>query len=188
MARMRSGSCLDATAEHAEGRAHEDTQQDEDDQQKRDAEDVGRMPVEIEFEAAEQRVGGDTGQPVAAAGPGRCLVGEFVEEVDQRDRQHELRQSVGSQDDDAADQAGNRSAHDAGKRHQQRIIDAVMRRGNAGGIGAGAEEGCMAERRHTAIAGDEIERQNQKRNGDDAGQEREIVGKQEIAGIARQRR
>ena len=36
--------------------------------------------------------------------------------------------------------------------------------GNARRVGAGAEQGRMAERRDAAIAGDQIERQNQKRH------------------------
>ena len=37
----------------------------------------------------------------------------------ERDRQHQLRQAVRAQDDDAADQPGDRAADDAGQRHQQ---------------------------------------------------------------------
>ena len=48
--------------------------------------------------------------------------------------------------------------------HGDRVGYAEMRRGDAGGIGAGAEQRGMAERRHAAIAGDEIERQHQQRD------------------------
>ncbi|MNV95610.1 hypothetical protein D3C71_1905170 [compost metagenome] len=56
-----------------------------------------------------------------------------------------------------------------------------MRRGDARGIGAGAEEGRVPERRDTAIAGDEIERQHQQSGCDDPGQKSQIVGKEEVA-------
>lgn len=54
--------------------------------------------------------------------------------------------------------------------------------GDAGGIGARAEERGMAKRGDAAIAGDEIDRQHEKRNGDDAGQKRQIIRKQVITG------
>ena len=89
-------------------------------------------------------------------------------------------QPVGSQYDHAAEETGGRAADDAAGDHRDRIGDTIMRRGDAGGIGAGAKEGGMAERGHAAIAGDEIKRQDEKRHREDAGQERQIVGEREI--------
>ena len=57
-----------------------------------------------------------------------------------------------------------------------------MGRGNAGGIGARAEERGMAKCRDAAIAGNKINRQHQQRDGDDAGQKRQIIRKQIITG------
>ena len=73
------------------------------------------------------------------------------------------------------DEPGDRAADDADDDHGDRIGDAEMRGGDAGGIGAGAEQGGMAERRHAAIAGHQIERQHQQRDADDAGQQGQIV-------------
>ena len=78
------------------------------------------------------------------------------------------------------DEAGDRAAGNADHDHGDRIGDAEMRGRDAGGIGSRAEQGGVAERRHAAEAGHQIERQNQQGEADDAGEQREVVGKQEI--------
>ena len=50
---------------------------------------------------------------------------------------------------------------------------------DAGGIGPGPEQRGMAERGDAAIAGHQIERQYQQGDGDDAGEQCEIVGEEE---------
>jgi hypothetical protein len=89
---------------------------------------------------------------------------------------------VGAQENRAGDQPGDAARSRADHGHQQRIGYLEMGSGNAGGIGARAEERGMAKRGDAAIAGNEIDRQHQQRNGDDAGQKRQIIRKQVITG------
>ena len=106
--------------------------------------------------------------------------------MDERDRQHQLRQAVGAQHDEPADETCDHAADEAGQRHQKRVGDAEMDGANAGRISAGAEQRRLSERCDAAIAGDEIERQHQQGDGDNAGQEGEVVGKQQIADCGNQ--
>ena len=91
-----------------------------------------------------------------------------------------------AQDDDAADKPGDRAAGNAGSTISSGSVMPKCAARDAGRIGAGAEQRGMAERRDAAIAGHEIERQHQQGDGDDAGQQSQIVGKQEIADGRRQ--
>lgn len=173
---------LDAAAQHAEGRIDHDPEGEEDDKQQTDAVNIGGAAEKIEFEGAEQRVRGDAGKSVAAARPARCLVGSLMEQVDDGDGKNELRKAVGAQENRAGDKSGHAARACADHGHQQRIGNFEMGGGDAGGIGARAEERGMAKRGDAAIAGNEIDRQHEKRNGDDAGQKRQIIRKQVITG------
>jgi hypothetical protein len=92
-----------------------------------DPEDIGRMTVEIELEAPNSGSGAIPDRPSLPPVQDEALLANSWKEIDQRNRQHQLRQSMCSQDDGAADQPGNRATGDAGKRHQKRIVDAIMR-------------------------------------------------------------
>lgn len=77
--------------------------------------------------------------------------------MDEGDREHELREAVGPQNYDAADEPGKRTADDAGGDHKERIGDAEMNGRDPGGISAAAEQRRMAEGRDAAIARHQVE-------------------------------
>src|SRR5216683_3894339 len=54
-----------------------------------------------------------------------------------------------------------------------------MRRQYAGDIGAGTEEGGVAERDDSGIAEDEIERQGEEHHDEDLAAERQVIGEDE---------
>ncbi len=101
--------------------------------------------------------------------------------MDEGDREHQLRETVRPKDHDSAGEPRQRTAENAGGEHEERIGDAEMHGRDTGGIGAAAEQRGMAEGRDAAIAGDEIEREYQQRDRGDAGEQRQIVRKEEIA-------
>lgn len=150
--------------------------------QQADAVDIGGAAVKIEFEGAEQRIGRDAGKPVAAARPVRRLVGRLMEKMDDGDGQHQLRQAVRAQQNGAGQQSRDAAHCCADEGHEKRVGDTVVGSGNAGGIGAGTEQGRMAKCRHAAIAGNEIDGEHEKRYRDDARQQRQIIREQEVTG------
>ena len=85
-----------------------------------------------------------------------------MEELDDGDGEHELREAVGAQHDRAHEKPRDRAGDRADADERQRLGDAVDA-GDAGRIGAGAEERRLPERRDAAIADDEIERQDEQR-------------------------
>lgn len=101
--------------------------------------------------------------------------------MDEGDREHQLRETVRPEDHDPAGEPRQRTAENAGGEHEERVGDAEMHGRDTGGIGAAAEQRGMAEGRDAAIAGDEIEREYQQRDRGDAGEQRQIVRKEEIA-------
>lgn len=78
----------------------------------------------------------------------------------------------------AGDQAGEQEPAD-------RLAPAQMGRQHAGGIGAGAEIGGVAEGNDAGIAEDEIEREGENDGDDDLGAQRHVIGKDEECTDAR---
>ena len=104
-----------------------------------------------------------------------------MEQVDDGDGEHQLGKTMPAQDDRARNQARQGSADGPDGHHGDRIGDAPVDRGDAGRIGAGPEQRRMAERRDAAETGHQVERQHQKRDAEDARQQRQIVREKQIA-------
>jgi hypothetical protein len=152
----------------------DDPRQQEQDEQRREAVGIGGAAGEVEVELAEQRPHHHALQPVGAAGPLRQGIGCFVQH--QRDGQghHQARKVAAAQHQ----QAGDRAQH-GGDRHgdghaQQRIGGDELAE-QAGGIGARAEEGGVAERDDAGIAQDQVEREREQ------GEDRHLVQQQVLA-------
>src|SRR4028119_1332225 len=91
--------------------------------------------------------------------------------------------AAGAGRDGARDEARSGASGGADGDERERLRDPVHA-GDARRVGACAEQGRLPQGGHAAIADDEIERQDQKRDGDDPREQGQVVRKQPIAGSA----
>ena len=147
----------------AERRIDDAARHHEADEQHDQAIDVAIVAVEIEAEAAEDRLDIDALQTVGAAGDVGIAVGDFAEHQRHAERHHQPRQIGAAQHQKAGDEAERRG--DQPRRHQRdhRLVDEAVFGDQAGEIAGKAEERRLAERDDAGIAEDEIERQREQR-------------------------
>ena len=157
--------------------AHEQPAQEQD----RQAVPVGGAAEHVEAEGAEDRLDAHALQAVGAAGQPARLVGQLLQHEDDGKREHQQGQAVRAQDDHAGDQPDD-ARDDAGDRQCAEWLVPAVHGQDAGGVGADAEERGMAERHDAGVAEDEVQRQREQDHDEDLAAQRQVVGKQEIAG------
>jgi hypothetical protein len=139
----------------------------------------GGLAVEVEPEHAEDRVDLHAREPVRPAGEPAGLVGDLQQDRRDREREHEQRQRLGAQDDRAGGQPEQRR-HAGGRRElQERLRHAELRAQDSRGIGAEPEERAVAERDDAGVAEDQVERQREQDEDQDARPERQVLRQQE---------
>ena len=132
----------------------------------RDAQAVPVIVVapEIVLEDPEQGRDGYR-QAIEAAGPDFGRVGCFLKQNGRGQSQHEQGQAVIAQQDPARDKPDGAADNAAEQQAGDRLVPACVRRQHAGGIGAGAKIGGMAQCNDPGITENEVERER-KKNGD----------------------
>ncbi len=119
----------------------------------------------------------DALQAVEAAGEPARAVGRLLQQQADAERDHDQREVAKPRDDEAreiAEQAGGKAGD---QQSGQRLAPAPDRE-QAGGIGADAEIGGVAERDDAGKAEDEIERQREQRGDRDLARQHQIVRRQ----------
>ncbi len=171
----------DAAHGEPEGRVHQHAEEQEDDGQRRQAIEIGGASVEIEREESEHRPDRIAGEPVIAAGDRSRDRRQLAEHGGDRQGQHDQGQPAHAQDDGTGDKTedagGGHADQEAGDR-----LGAEVERIECGGIGAGSEEGRMAQGLDAGEAERQVERQREDDHDDHLGRERQIVAGGQICG------
>ena len=169
----------DAAQRLAEGRVHDGAGGDEHHEQHRQRVQVCGLAVEVELEKAQHRLHHHALQAVVAAGPVILLVGEFLQQDGDRQRQHQQGESAGVKDDRAAHEAYDAGHQARDEQPAQGFAPAQMRRQDAGGVCPGAEQRRMAEGHDPRVTKNQVQGHGEEHHDEDLGPQLKVVGEQE---------
>ena len=133
--------------------------------------------LQVEAEA-EQRAGADVEALVAAVALDR--VGQVEQHLPEGERDHDEVDAAGAQRD-RADHERREGGERHGREQVRAAVEHALAHQHAGGVGAEADEGGVAERDHAAVAEHEVEAGRGDREDDDlAGGADVVVGAERV--------
>ena len=163
----------------AERRMDQPAGDEEGDEQHRQRVPIVVVPPQIVLEQAEDGVDGDAQQPVEAAGIGLERVGQLLQHDGGGQGQHQQGEAAIAQQEPARHEADQTRAQAGESQARQGLVPAAQRRQHAGRVGAGAEEGGVAQGDDPGIAQHQVERQREDDHHQHLRAERHVVGERE---------